>query len=221
MTGRLVVIVFLIAITIPLPVRGQTGRATITGSVIDSSGRVVPGVEVVAGNLETGVSTRVLSSGVGIYSILDLPAGRYSVRFDKEGFKRVQLSSVSLHVDQVAQVNARLVVGLKTNVVNVSETIPLLDKETSVIGTNMKGSVVSELPLNIYGGRAIESFAVAITPGYSLLSSPYNAVINGTQTFTKDFTVDGLPPPRRFKGIPSRSDPVWRRWRRCRRRPAA
>ena len=91
-------------------------------------------------------------------------------------------------------------VGLETQTVTITGITSVLDKETSEIGTNMKGDVVSDLPLNIYGGRAIESFAVAITPGYSPLSSPYNAVINGTQTFTKDFTVDGTSATAQIQG---------------------
>ena len=126
--------------------------------------------------------------------------GRYSVRFKKDGFKPIDFPDVSLNVDQVGQLNAMLTVGLGTQTVTITGISSALDKETSEIGTNMKGAVVSDLPLNIYGGRAIESFAVAITPGYSPLSSPYNAVINGTQTFTKDFTVDGTSATAQIQG---------------------
>src|SRR5260370_37476213 len=56
----------------------------------------------------------------------------------------------------------------------------------------MKGDLVTDIPLRIYnGGRFVENFAVAITPGYSPISNPYQSVVNGTQSFTKDFTVDG------------------------------
>ena len=73
----------------------------------------------------------------------------------------------------------------------VTADAPVLDLERPSVGRFLKGSVVEDLPLTIYGGRTVEDFAVAITPGYSIYSSPYGAVINGAQWFTKDYTVDG------------------------------
>jgi hypothetical protein len=197
---RILLVPLLIVFTVASPLKGQTGQAAVTGTVTDSSRRAVPGVEVTATNIDTGALTSAVSNSVGIYAIVNLSAGRYSVRFRKEGFKPIDFPDVSLNVDQVAQLNANLVVGLGTQTVTVTEITSVLDKETSEIGTNMKGDVVCDLPLNIYGGRAIESFAVAITPGYSPISSPYNAVINGTQTFTKDFTVDGTSATAQIQG---------------------
>lgn len=190
----------LIVLILAQPMMGQTGRAAITGTVTDSSRRVVPGVEVTATSIDTGMPTSAMTNSVGIFSILNLPVGSYSVSFRKKGFKPMEFSSIALNVDQVAQLNANLVVGLATQTVTITGRAPFLNKETSEIGTNMKGEVVSDLPLNIYGGRAIESFAVAITPGYSPLSSPYGAVINGTQQFTKDFTVDGTSATAQIQG---------------------
>ena len=198
---RGIVVVFsLIAYAFASPAIGQTGRAAITGTATDSSKRVVPGVEVTARNIETGAPTSTLTNSFGIYSIMNLEVGRYSLRFNKEGFKSIDFRDIFLNIDQVAKLNAELVVGLRTQVVRVSGMTPVLDKEASGIGTNMKGDTASDLPLNIYGGRAIESFAVAITPGYSPLSSPYSAVINGNQTFTKDFTVDGTSATAQIQG---------------------
>src|SRR5258708_39549441 len=74
----------------------------------------------------------------------------------------------------------------------VTTDAPVLDLERPSEGTNLNGKIVTDLPLSIYGGgRFVENFAVAITPGYSPYNSPYGAVINGGQWFTKDYTVDG------------------------------
>ncbi len=193
-------VIFLSIVFIVTPLEGQTGRAAITGIVTDKTSRVLTGVEVTAVNLETGTATNAQSNRVGRYSLLNLPMGRYSLWFREGGFRSVDVAAISLSVDQVAQVNIQLELGLATQTITVTAAQPVLNQETSEIGTNMKGDVVSDLPLNIYGGRAIESFAVFITPGYSPLSSPYNAVINGTQTFTKDFTVDGTSATAQIQG---------------------
>ena len=169
----------------------QGNRAIITGTIVDSSGGTVAGAEVTAENTGTGLTSRSVSNRAGIYSLLNLPPGNYSVQFRKGGFKPVERPSVTLDSAQIAQLNAILVAGSVRQVVTVRDNAPLLEKETSDIGLNLKGDVIQDLPLNIYGGRLIEAFAVAITPGYSPVSNPYSAVVNGTQAFTKDFTVDG------------------------------
>lgn len=179
---------------------GQSNRATITGTVTDSSGALVVGAEISATNIDTGVLTKAASNQAGIYSVLNLPAGTYRVAVKKTGFKPLEYPSVTLIVDQVARMNMSLTVGSVNETVTVTENAPVLDAETATVGTNMKGNVVSDLPLNIYGGRTAEAFAVAITPGYSPLSDPYMAVINGTQGFTKEFTVDGTSATAQIQG---------------------
>jgi hypothetical protein len=92
----------------------------------------------------------------------------------------------------VARIDAVLKVGAASATVTVTADAPVLDMDTASMGTNMKGDVVTDLPLNVYGGgRFVEDFAVAITPGYSPISSAYGAVVNGGQWFAKDYTIDG------------------------------
>ena len=179
----------------------QANRATITGTVTDSSGAPMAGIEVVVKNLGTSVLTTASTNEDGIYSIPNLFPGPYSVEFRKDGFKAVKYPSVTLESTQVAQLNASLQVGAVTENIMVTADAPVLDHENAAIGTNMKGDVVTDLPLSIYGGgRFAENFAVAITPGYSPISSPYGAVINGGQWFTKDYTVDGTSATASIQG---------------------
>src|SRR6202171_2447419 len=188
-------------------VMAQANRATITGTVTDSSGAVVTGVEVTASNNDTKVATKTISNDKGIYSLLNLPPGNYAVTAKRDGFKTVDFPYVTLIVDQVVELNVTLAVGASTEQVTVTTDAPTLDRETSTIGTNMNGSVVTALPLSVGGGRQAENFAVALTPGYSPLSNPYAAVVNGTQIFTKDFTVDGTSGTANLQGDSFESSP--------------
>lgn len=170
----------------------QANRATITGTVTDSTGAVVAGVEVTATNTGTNVPTKTVSNGNGIYVIPNLFPGQYSVEFKKDGFETLRRSAVTLESTEVARIDAPLKVGAVTQTMTVTTDAPVLDLERPSVGTNMKASVVNDMPLSIYGGgRFVENFAVAITPGYSPISSPYGAVVNGGQWFTKEYTVDG------------------------------
>ena len=179
----------------------QTNRATITGTVRDSSGAPMPGVQVTAKSLGTSVPTTTVTNEDGIYSILNLVPGKYSLEFDKAGFKLLLHPMITLESTQVAEMNAELQVGPVTEVVKITADAPVLDRESTAIGTNMKGDVVTDLPLSIYGGgRFVENFAVALTPGYSPYSSPYGAVVNGSQWFTKDYTIDGTSGTSSIRG---------------------
>jgi len=175
----------------PAMLLAQGNRAEITGTVTDPSGASVTGVDVTAKNVATGVKSRTVTNDSGIYAILNLFPGTYSLEFKKDGFKPIEVPGISLDSTKVAQLNETLALGSLSDSVTVTAEAPILDKETPTIGTNLKGDVVTDLPLNAFGGRDAEAFAFALTPGYSATSNTYEAVINGTQVFTKDFTVDG------------------------------
>ena len=171
---------------------GQANRASITGTVRDTSGAVVPNVEVTATNTGTNEPAKTVSNQDGIYVIPNLVPGQYSVEFKGDGFVTLRRPNITLESTQVARIDAALKVGATSEFMTVTAEAPVLDQENGSIGTNMKGSVVTDLPLSIYsGGRFVEEFAIAITPGYSPISSPYGAVVNGGQWFTKDYTLDG------------------------------
>jgi Carboxypeptidase regulatory-like domain/TonB dependent receptor len=179
----------------------QANRATITGTVTDSSGATVPGVEITASNKGTGVTSKTVSNQDGVFVLPNLFPGPYSVEFKKDGFQALVRSSVTLESTEVARLDASLKIGAVSSVVTVTTDAPVLDLERPSEGTNMKGEIVTDLPLSIYnGGRFVENFAVAITPGYSPYSSPYGATVNGAQWFTKEYTVDGTSGTANIRG---------------------
>ena len=179
----------------------QANRASITGTVTDSTGALVSGVEVTATNTGTNVSAKTSSNQDGIYVIPNLFPGKYSVEFKRDGFETVRRPTITLESTQVVQINAELKVGAVTDTITVTADAPVLDQERASIGTNMQGAVVTDLPLPVFGGgRFVEEFAVFLTPGYSTISSPYGAVINGGQWFTKDYTIDGTSATSSIQG---------------------
>jgi hypothetical protein len=97
----------------------QSGRAAITGVVSDSSGAVVDGVTVTATNTATGVATSAKTNGSGAYSLLQLQAGTYSLRVEKEGFSSQVQDNYVLVAEQNAGVNFSLRPGQVSERVNV------------------------------------------------------------------------------------------------------
>jgi hypothetical protein len=202
----LLVVVGLLFVTPFAP--AQANRAQITGTVTDATGANVPGVVVIATNKGTNVPTKGVSNDDGIYVIPNLFPGTYSVEFKREGFDTVVHPAITLESTQVARIDAQLKVGSVAQSMTVTAEAPILELERPSEGTNMKSSVVNDLPLSIYGGgRTVEDFAVSLTPGYSPYSSPYGAVINGGQWFTKEYTVDGTSGTANIQGDSGETGP--------------
>ena len=191
------------------PASAQANRASITGTVTDSSGGIVGGVNITATEVDTNVVAGTVSNQDGVYVVPNLPPGTYSVEFRKDGFETLRLPAVTLISTQVARLDGQLRLGSVSTSITVSANAPVLDEERPAISTNMQGSVITDLPLSIYnGGRFVEDFAVAITPGYSPISSPYGAVVNGGQWFTKDYTVDGTSGTANIQGNSMQDGPT-------------
>ena len=183
----------------------QSDRATITGAVSDSTGAVIPGVEITATNVDTDVRTTAVSNGVGLYSVLNLPVGKYAVSFRKQGFTGISRSGIVLEVAQVVQLNVTLRPGAAAEVVTVTEEAPLLRTQTTETGTNLKQSVVNDLPLSVDGGRRLELFAYAVTP--SVEGNDWWSNIAGSQAFTKEVVIDGTSSNAQIQGDLMESSP--------------
>src|ERR1044071_8720402 len=81
-------------LTIPLAVSGQITTATIVGTITDPGGAIVPGAQVTARNVDTGLTRTVTSGDDGTYRIDFLPVGKYSVEVASTGFKKGLLSDI-------------------------------------------------------------------------------------------------------------------------------
>ena len=87
---------------------GQVDRGSLTGTVMDSSGLVVPGVSVSASQDATGLRQATTSSNSGSYAIPELPVGIYTVTFTLKGFQTVKFESVEVALEHTTTLNATL-----------------------------------------------------------------------------------------------------------------
>lgn len=179
----------LILILFVMTAFGQSGKGTITGRITDNTGAGIPGVEIKAVNIATEVPTTSISNSDGRYTLLNLPIGTYRVTTQKQGFKGYTREGLTISINQVVDVPVELEVGGINEMVTISENAGILNTETSEIGSHMKNRVVTDLPLNISGGRNIEGFAYAITP--SVEGNGWQSYIAGSAAFTKEVVIDG------------------------------
>src|SRR2546421_10719433 len=138
----------LVVITHASALLAQVDRGSIVGTVSDSSGAYVEGAKVVIKNLATDESVEVTTDSSGAYAAKLLRIGAYSVTVERQGFKKGVEPNVEVGVNQVVRVNLSLQGGSATESVVVTGAAPLLQTETSSLGTIETERRISELPLN-------------------------------------------------------------------------
>lgn len=126
----------------------QTTTGSITGTVADPSGAVVPNVKVVGTNVATNVTYSTTSNEAGVFNILFLPVGRYNVAAEIQGFKRTVLGPFTLEVNQIARVDVKLEVGEATQSVEIKDFAPILQTESTSTGDALTNTRLTSIPLN-------------------------------------------------------------------------
>jgi hypothetical protein len=175
--------------------QGATG--TVLGTVMDSSGAVLPNVRITVTNTATNVAVRAVTSSAGDYSIPSLNPGSYSVTAESPGFEKSKTNSFIVQVDQ----KVRIDLSMKPGAVNVTTEVTAqgvaLDTDSTSLSQEMSGEQVADLPLN--GRNFMQLLLVgagAVTVGGeqgTMRQGVGNAVsINGGRPEGNNYTLDGL-----------------------------
>jgi len=141
-------------------VRAQVSGA-ISGTVVDSSGALLPAVRVAVLNLETGAIRTAVSDATGHYSVLSLPIGRYEVRAQKDGFTTEVRTGITLAVGQEAAVDLALQLGEIRQQVTVTGEAALVSATAAKASGLVGERQVKDLPLN---GRSYDEL-LTLNPG--------------------------------------------------------
>ncbi len=148
MKRLLAALAVLCALTLPRSAFAQVDRATLTGTVKDTAGAVVPGATVTVTNLATSVADTQQTTPTGTYLMVNLIPGRYRVDVELSGFKKSS-ETVVLEVGQRARVDATLTVGAVSESVSVEGTSPVLNSNDASLGAVIPQVQVANLPLAI------------------------------------------------------------------------
>src|SRR5256884_697351 len=142
-----VVFLFVVLAAFPPTLFGQAVFGSISGSVSDPSGAGIPGAKVIIIDAGKGVSFNTSTNESGFYTQSHLIVGLYEIRIEATGFGAYVQRNVSVEVDAVTQVNARLTIGQLGQVVDVSGEVPLLKTERSDVSDTITQKSVQELPV--------------------------------------------------------------------------
>src|SRR5258705_6887710 len=177
-----------ISMFVLLPVAAWA-QSSITGVVSDASGGVLPGVTVEAASpaLIEGVRSAV-TDAQGIYKVVDLRPGTYTVTFTLPGFRTLKREGLSLPAEFAATVNADLAVGALEETVTVSGEAPVVDVKSSRAQTQFEKSTIEALP-----GAGRLTVLSDIVPG-ATLTQELNRGVGGTSDRTQTrYSVHGGP----------------------------
>ena len=130
------------------PVWAQLDTSGLTGSVTDSTGRVVPDVHVLTVQNATGLRRETFTSGSGSYGITGLPVGVYTVTFIRKEFAVLRVENVVQSLGQTRTLNATLQVDGPKQEVKVLATPQSLDQTADTWGTGIQRVQADQLPLN-------------------------------------------------------------------------
>jgi hypothetical protein len=132
----------------PASAHAQAVSGTILGTVLDSTGSVVPGATVTILNTGTGLTRTVTTDASGEFTAPQVPTGKYSVTAELAGFKKVTLENIDVGVDQRIRVDVKLELGAMTEAVTITAESPLVQTSSSELGTTVRNEQIEAMPLN-------------------------------------------------------------------------
>ncbi len=189
-TPTCVRLVFLI---LSLGALGQVQNGEITGTVADPSGAVVPGAKIVLRNLGTNYEIQAQTNGEGVYTAKELSIGNYLVRVEAHGFKTTEATNLVLNAGRVLRVDFKLLLGERTEVVEVTDADVHVNTETSRLSQTVDSTQIANLPLN---GRNVYDL-IQYAPGATnmrgvMYENGANTVVNGVRENFNGFLINGV-----------------------------
>jgi hypothetical protein len=183
---RVAAFCFAIVVLTSSLVWAQAPTGAITGTVTDATGAVVTGATITLTNPSTNTRRTIQTNNAGVYNLPSLMPGLYNLRVEMSGFTSQTRNDIELQVGQVARIDFPLQVGSVTETIEVTGGAPLLETETTSIGTVVENRRIEELPLN---GRNYLQLAATI-PG-ATTNGPPSAQGQGRMGGTRnDFTLN-------------------------------
>jgi len=172
------------------PAFAQGGAtSTITGTVTDTSGAVVPGADVVAKHVATNTTYNSVSGADGAFTIPAIPSGTYTVTVTLMGFKTAVLNDVIANVAQVAEVKAVLTLGALEETVVVSGATEIVQTQVTSVASTLGTKQIASLP--VVGRGAFE--LIGYMPGVATSTgSLRDGTVNGLPQSAVNITLDGM-----------------------------
>jgi hypothetical protein len=178
---------------LPATAHAQVAGATLSGTITDQTGAVIPQASISVKKIDTGIIRTSVTSAAGFYSVPNLLPGTYEVRTSAQGFSTEVKTGVTLTVGEQQVLDFKLQVGQTSQTVVVTTEAPTVELASSSISAVINSTTVRELPLN---GRSWTDLA-ALQPGVSAIQTQTDFAVGGdrgNRGFGNQITVAGDRP---------------------------
>ncbi|MFB3920501.1 MAG: carboxypeptidase regulatory-like domain-containing protein [Terriglobia bacterium] len=189
------------------PLRAQTFRGAILGTVVDKSQAPVPGAQVTTKNMATGLTRATMTDDTGQYQVPELPLGQYMVTVEKPGFETITIRGALVEVAKETRVDATLEPGRVETRIDVKAEVPLVQTTTNILGGTVEAPQIVNLPVNgrdyiklVYMNPGITGSPDQATdsPGsFGLFSS------NGARGRSNNYLLDGTDMNDGYRNLPA------------------
>jgi hypothetical protein len=170
-----------------LPVFGQT-TSSLTGTVTDPTGAVVPGAAVTVKSAETGQEFTAKTNDEGIFTIPSLGTGVYTATISVKNFKQAKVTGIKIDVGKPSSVAVTLEIGSQAETVTIVGGGELLQTQTATIGTTLTGRQITDIPTV---SRDALDLVLAL-PGTTTPGRPRTSSVNGLPKGALNITLDGI-----------------------------
>jgi carboxypeptidase family protein len=164
---------------------GQTGTSTISGTITDPQGSVVPGATVTLTNTQTNAVRTTKSRETGNYTFDLITPGKYRIQVEATGFKKKLVENINALIAKPSEANVVLEVGAASETVEVTESSQeaLINTQDATLGNNFNSLQIAQLPLE---ARNIVDL-LTLQPG-----STREGYVTGARADQSNVTLDGV-----------------------------
>src|SRR5579872_3088009 len=180
--------------------RAQYEDGSLIGTIRDTTGAVVSNAAVTVTNVNTGIVTKVVSSGSGDYEVPSLHVGTYSIKVEASGFAPAEAKNISIAVGARQSIDLTLSVSQTATTVEVSDVALQIETTTSERGQSISGYQTEALPLVsrnfsdllglVTGSRQAPTAATTSSISSLVRAGAYN--VNGQRSMFNNFLLDGM-----------------------------
>ena len=180
-----------------MPMLAQTSTGSITGSVTDESGAVIPGATITATRTATGETRTVVSEDNGFYRVLNISPGVYTVRCEMPGFKTIVDENVEVTVGEIKTINFAMNIGEVSEEIIVSSVAETVNKEEGRLSQLVESAEIEDLPLNGRNAYQLAQLGPGVTPTFGRVSQSAGSnagdsfQVNGQRHRANNYLLDG------------------------------
>ena len=166
---------------------GQTATGSLSGTITDANGAIVPGAKLTATSTITGAKLETVSTDAGLYVFPALPASSYTMTVEKAGFKKLSRTNLEVRIAQRLDLDVKLEIGDVQQTIEVTAQSPLLETSTSDKSVSFSPKFMNEIPLFTGAIRNPRAF-VSYMPG---VNAGAEVSISGSGGRAQEVQIDG------------------------------